>query len=330
MAIPAGTKFGPYEIQSSLGAGGMGEVYKARDTRLGRTVAIKILPAHLCGTREAKERFDREARSISSVSHPSICHLYDVGAEDGISYLVMEYLEGETLADRLKQGPLPLEQLLKMAIEICEGLETAHRRGVVHRDLKPANIFILPDGHAKLLDFGLATSSPVDQGETMGAADSSQTVEYAMQLTSPGSAVGTIAYMSPEQARGESVDGRSDLFSLGVVIYEMATGHRPFTGPSPATVFDAILNRQPRPVAEINPDLPASIGRLITRLLAKNPRERYASAKEVSEVLCEIQQGRFTTSGKTRVPSRIPSIAVLPFTNLSADPDSHYFSDGLS
>jgi serine/threonine protein kinase len=211
MPAESGTKYGPYEIESPLGAGGMGEVYRAHDTRLGRTVALKILPAHLCETREAKERFDREARSISSVSHPAICHLYDVGAQDGVSYLVTEYLEGETLADRLNRGPIPCEPLLKMAVEMGEGLDKAHRAGLVHRDLKPANLFLTLDGHVKILDFGLAKSL-----ETLGAAGSGDeaTAAAGLNFTSPGLAVGTIAYMSPEQARGEPVDGRSDLFSL--------------------------------------------------------------------------------------------------------------------
>jgi serine/threonine protein kinase len=213
MPVDSGTKFGPYEIETPLGAGGMGEVYRARDTRLGRTVAIKILPAHLCGTREAKERFDREARAISSVSHPNICNLYDVGTQDGTSYLVMEYLEGETVADRLSHGPLTPELLVKMALEIAEGLDKAHRGGLVHRDLKPANLFITQDEHVKILDFGLAKSL-----DALGVASTDGETTAGANLTTPGLTVGTIAYMSPEQARGEAVDARSDLFSLEPVI----------------------------------------------------------------------------------------------------------------
>jgi serine/threonine protein kinase/tetratricopeptide (TPR) repeat protein len=328
MPVESGTKFGPYEIESQLGAGGMGEVYRARDTRLGRTVAIKILPAHLVGTREAKERFDREARSISSVSHPAICHLYDVGTQDGISYLVMEYLEGETLADRLNQGPIPFESLVKMALEITEGLDKAHRAGLVHRDLKPANLFLTQDGHVKILDFGLAKSL-----EALGAAAGGDgaTAAAGLNFTSPGLAVGTIAYMSPEQARGEPVDCRSDLFSLGVVLYEMASARKAFGGSATATIFDAILNRQPQALTEINQEMPPAFASLVNRLMAKNARDRYVSAREVCDGLAEMQRSRMnSSSGRTRAQTRIPSIAVLPFANLSADPDSQYFSDGLS
>jgi serine/threonine protein kinase/tetratricopeptide (TPR) repeat protein len=306
----------------------MGEVYRARDTRLGRTVAIKILPAHLCETREAKERFDREARAISSVSHPNICHLYDVGVQDGLSYLVMEYLEGETLADRLAKGSLSFDVLAKMVIEIGEGLDKAHRAGLVHRDLKPANLFITQDGHVKVLDFGLAKSLEVLSDATSGDG---ATVAGAMNFTTPGLTVGTIAYMSPEQARGEAVDGRSDLFSLGTVMYEMATGQKAFGGSATAVIFDAILNRQPHSLGEVRPDLPPVFASLVNRLMAKNPADRPASACEVCEALAEMQRARMNTSStKTKAQARIPSIAVLPFANLSADPDSQYFSDGLS
>ncbi|MGC2621245.1 MAG: protein kinase, partial [Acidobacteriaceae bacterium] len=328
MPAAPGSKYGPYEIEAPLGAGGMGEVYRARDTRLGRTVAIKILPAHLCETREAKERFDREARAISSVSHPNICHLYDVGVQDGLSYLVMEYLEGETLADRLAKGSLSFDVLAKMVIEIGEGLDKAHRAGLVHRDLKPANLFITQDGHVKVLDFGLAKSLEVLSDATSGDG---ATVAGAMNFTTPGLTVGTIAYMSPEQARGEAVDGRSDLFSLGTVMYEMATGQKAFGGSATAVIFDAILNRQPHSLGEVRPDLPPVFASLVNRLMAKNPADRPASACEVCEALAEMQRARMNTSStKTKAQARIPSIAVLPFANLSADPDSQYFSDGLS
>jgi non-specific serine/threonine protein kinase len=328
MPAAPGTKYGPYEIETPLGAGGMGEVYRARDTRLGRTVAVKILPPHLCETREAKERFDREARAISSVSHPNICHLYDVGVQDGLSYLVMEYLEGETLADRLGKGPLAFDVLVKMVVEIGEGLDKAHRAGLVHRDLKPANLFITQDGHVKVLDFGLAKSL-----EALGDATSGEaaTVAGGMNFTTPGLTVGTIAYMSPEQARGEAVDCRSDLFSLGAVMYEMATGQKAFGGSATAVIFDAILNRQPQPLAEVRPDLPPALVSMVSRLMAKNPRDRYGSACEVCEALAEMQRSRMNSSStRAKAQARIPSIAVLPFANLSADPDSQYFSDGLS
>jgi serine/threonine protein kinase len=223
MPLDAETRLGPYEVVAPLGAGGMGEVYRARDTRLGRIVALRILPQPLSGTREARERFDREARAISSVRHPSICHLYDIGEQDGVSFLVMEYLEGETLAGRMSHGPVPFETLAKMGIEIAEGLEKAHQTGLVHRDLKPANLFLTADGHVKILDFGLPKSlealRPAASGDAPTAAD-------GQNFTSPGLAVGTIAHMSPEQARGEAVDVRSDLFSLGSVFYEAGTARK--------------------------------------------------------------------------------------------------------
>src|ERR1700723_674060 len=274
MALKSGARLGPYEILALLGAGGMGEVYRARDSRLGRTVAIKILPAHLCGTREAQERFDREARAISSVSHPSICHLYDVGAESGVSYLVMEYLEGETLADRLMEGPLTVELLLKLALEISDGLDKAHRGGLVHRDLKPANLFLTRDGHVKILDFGLAKSLEALNSATSGH----EATAVGANFTSPGLTVGTVAYMSPEQARGDAVDGRSDLFSLGVVLYEMATGRKAFGGSSTAVVFEAILNRDPQPVTELNARLPQAFSNILGKLMEKDPDLRYQTA----------------------------------------------------
>ncbi len=328
MPLGAETRLGPYEVVAPLGAGGMGEVYRARDTRLGRTVALKILSQSLGGTREARERFDREARAISSVSHPSICHLYDVGEQDGVSFLVMEYLEGETLADRIGQGPVPFETLAKMAIEIGEGLEKAHQAGLVHRDLKPANLFLTRDGHVKILDFGLAKS--LEALGTGGSGDA-PTAADGRNFTSPGLTVGTTAYMSPEQARGEAVGVRSDLFSLGVVLYEAATARKAFGGSTTAVIFDALLNRQPQPLTEIAPEFPPAFSSLVNRLMAKQPRDRYGSAREVVEALEEMLRARASgSSGRARAQTRIPSIAVLPFANLSTDPDSQYFSDGLS
>ncbi len=339
MPVDAGTKYGPYEIEAPLGAGGMGEVYRARDTRLGRTVAIKILPAHLCGTREAKERFDREARAISSVSHANICALYDVGTQDGGSYLVMEYLEGETLADRLNQGALALELLLKMALEITEGLDKAHRAGLVHRDLKLANLFIAQDEHIKILDFGLAKSiEAMGSGTSVAAA----TAADGMTFTSPGLTVGTIAYMSPEQARGEPVDCRSDLFSLGVVLYEMATGRKAFGGSSTAVVFDAILNRDPQPVTELNARVPLAFGNILSKLLEKDPDLRYQTAAELRADLKRLSRdlgsGRRTAaedkSGSNPTQQAAPvkqkSVAVLYFENQSGSKEDEYFRDGIT
>lgn len=327
MGLDSGTKLGHYEIVAPLGSGGMGEVYRARDTRLDRTVAIKILPSHLSSNAEAQQRFHREARAISSLNHPHICHLYDIGALDGVNYLVMEYLEGETLASRLTRGRIEFEQLLTVALQILDALDKAHRTGLIHRDLKPANIFLTQDGHTKLLDFGLAKNSePGNQIEL-----DSPTVTSATFLTSPGSAVGTVAYMSPEQARGDNLDARSDLFSFGVVLHEMATGRRPFEGSTSAVIFDSILNRQPQSITELNPSIPVAFSSIVVRLMSKNLRDRFQSAREATNALHEIQRGKHVeSSGKTVARRKIPSIAVLPFANLSADHDNDYFSDGLS
>src|SRR5436309_3152613 len=237
MALASGTKLGPYEIQSALGAGGMGEVYRAVDTRLDRTVAVKVLASHLSSSPELKQRMEREARTISSLNHPSICHLYDIGAQDGTDYLVMEFLEGETLAERLRKGAMPLLELLKVGIAVAEALAVAHRHGIVHRDLKPGNI-MLTKGGAKLMDFGLAKAASA--GVTQAAASApllsaARTLSEASPmspLTTAGSILGTIQYMSPEQVEGRDIDGRSDIFSFGAVLYEMATGRRAFGGKS--------------------------------------------------------------------------------------------------
>ncbi len=327
MTLVPGTKLGPYELELRLGAGGMGEVYRARDTRLDRKVAVKILPAHLSESAEARQRFDREARTISSLSHPNVCQLYDVGSQAGTHFLVMEYLEGETLSDYLRKGMLPLESILKYGIEICEGLAKAHKHGIIHRDLKPANIFLTHDGHIKLLDFGLARGFAASSGTLSGEAN---TLATEMNLTSPGVTLGTIAYMSPEQARGEAIDERSDLFSLGTVLYEIGAGRRAFEGATSAVIFDAILNRQPKPATELNPQLPFAFGSLLNRLMAKHASERCQSAREVVESLREMELARQSSSGKVRTGRKIPSIAVLPFSNLSPDPENQYFSDGLA
>jgi eukaryotic-like serine/threonine-protein kinase len=279
--LAVGSKLGPYEIQSPLGAGGMGEVYRARDTRLDRTVAIKILPQHLTAKPNVKQRFEREARAISSLQHPNICTLYDVGHQDGTDFLVMEYLEGETLADRLAKGPLAPEQVLKFGIEMCEGLEKAHRTGVVHRDLKPGNIMLTKTG-AKLLDFGLAKpleAAPV--ANLTALPTSSKAMEAAKPVTAEGTIVGTFQYMSPEQLEGKEADERSDIFALGAVLYEMATGRRAFEGKSQTSVIAAILEREPPPISSLQPMSPPQLDRVVKLCLAKDPDERIQSAHDV-------------------------------------------------
>jgi len=277
MSLTAGTHLGPYEILSPLGAGGMGEVYRARDTRLERTVAIKILPAQLSNDPVRKQRFEREAKTISSLNHPNICVLHDVGHQDGIDYLVMECVEGESLAQRLEKGPLPLEQVLKFGAQIADALDKAHRSGVVHRDLKPGNIMLTPTG-AKLLDFGLAKPAvPLTSGATLTATSMRTT-----PMTQEGTVVGTFQYMSPEQIEGKDLDGRSDIFSLGAVLYEMLTGQRAFEGKSQLSVASAILEKEPAAISSTKPLTPPALERAIRRCLAKDPEERWQTARDVA------------------------------------------------
>src|ERR1700691_2627744 len=287
MALTSGTRLGPYEVESPLGAGGMGEVYRALDTRLNRTVAIKILPAHLSDNSDAQQRFEREARAISSLNHPNICTLYDVGHQSGTDYLVMEYLEGETLADRLRKGPLRLDQLLKYGIEICEGLEQAHRTGVVHRDLKPSNVMLTKAG-AKLMDFGLAKAVEPALPPASSLTMTVSTPAGSHPLTAQGSIVGTFQYMSPEQVEGKEADGRSDIFALGTVLYEMATGKRAFEGKTTASVIAAVLERDPPPVSSVQPMSPLMLDRLVKTCLAKDPDDRWQTAHDVKLQLQSI------------------------------------------
>jgi serine/threonine protein kinase/Tol biopolymer transport system component len=277
VSLSAGNKLGPYEIVAPLGAGGMGEVYRARDTRLDRTVAIKILPPQLSNDAVRKQRFEREAKTISSLNHPHICVLYDVGHQDGMDYLVMECIEGDTLAKRLEKGPIPLEQVLKFGGQIADALDKAHRSGVVHRDLKPGNIMLTPIG-AKLLDFGLAKPAvPLTTGATLTAAATQTT-----PVTQEGTILGTFQYMSPEQIEGKELDGRSDIFSLGAVLYEMLTGQRAFPGKSQLSVASAILEKEPEPIISVKPMTPPALDRAIRRCLAKDPEERWQTARDIA------------------------------------------------
>lgn len=276
MPLESGTKLGPYEIQTPLGAGGMGEVYRARDTRLERTVAIKILPEQLSRDPVRKQRFEREAKTISSLNHPHICTLHDIGSQNGVDYLVMECVEGETLAKRLEKGPLPLEQVLKYGAQIADALDKAHRSGVVHRDLKPGNIMLTASG-AKLLDFGLAKpAAAIASLATLSGTKAESPV------TEQGTIVGTFQYMSPEQIEGKELDGRSDIFSLGAVLYEMLTGQRAFPGKSQLSVASAILEKEPTPISSIKPLTPPSLDHAIRRCLAKDPEERWQTARDLA------------------------------------------------
>jgi serine/threonine protein kinase len=276
MPLSPGVRLGPYEILDAIGAGGMGEVYRAKDTRLDRTVAIKILPAHLSSDPLSKQRFEREAKTISSLNHPHICVLYDVGSQDGVDYLVMECFEGETLVKRLEKGALPLEQVLKYGMQIADALDKAHRNGVVHRDLKPGNIMLTSTG-AKLLDFGLAKpTAPLSSAVTLTAATRNSPV------TVQGTIVGTFQYMSPEQIEGKELDGRSDIFSLGAVLYEMVTGQRAFQGKSQLSVASAILEKEPEPISNVKPMTPPALDHAIRRALAKEVERRWQSAADLA------------------------------------------------
>ena len=289
MALSTGTKLGPYEIESALGAGGMGEVYRARDSRLERTVAIKILNSELTASPEVKARFDREAKAISQFNHPHICTLHDVGHDQGTDYLVMEYLEGESLAERLKRGPLPLPELLKIGIAVADALDRAHRAGIIHRDLKPGNVMLTKAG-AKLLDFGLA--KPTGMGAVAGATETRAILlSTAMTETSPspqhspltqqGTMIGTIQYMSPEQIQGKEADARSDIFAFGAMLYEMATAKRAFEGKSQISIASAILEKEPEPVSTLMRTSPRALDKVVSTCLAKEPDERFASAHDI-------------------------------------------------
>jgi len=292
MPLSAGEKLGPYEILAPVGKGGMGEVYRARDTRLHRDVAIKVLPQAF-QTEAARERFQREARAASALNHPNICAVYDVGEAVGHPYLVMELLEGETLRERIASKSLDIDSAVALAVQVADALDAAHAKGIVHRDIKPANIFVTSRGDAKVLDFGLAKHERPAETDAL-------TVDM---LTEPGSAIGTVAYMSPEQARGQVVDARSDLWSFGVVLYEMVTGSRPFDGPTSPIIFEALLNKTPQPVRERNPKVPAELERIIGELLEKDRALRYPSAAELRDDLKRLQAGSITGAAR---PGRSP------------------------
>src|SRR5712691_7080072 len=264
MTLATGSRLGPYEILAPIGAGGMGEVYKARDTRLERTVAVKVLPQHMSASSEVRQRFEREAKTISQLSHPHICALYDVGREGETEYLVMELLEGETLLDRLAKGPLPLEQTLRYGVEIADALDKAHRQGIVHRDLKPGNVMLTKSG-VKLLDFGLAKAmSPVAPQSSLTALPTQP------GLTQEGTILGTFQYMAPEQLEGKEADARTDIFAFGAVLYEMATGRKAFSASSQASLISSIMSTDPPAISTVQPMSPPALDRVVKTCLAKD------------------------------------------------------------
>jgi serine/threonine protein kinase len=323
MALTSGTRLGPYEIQSPLGAGGMGEVYRAKDTRLDRTVAMKVLPTHLSADAEFKQRFEREARAISSLNHPHICHLYDVGSQEGIDFLVMEFLDGETLADRLRRGALPFAELLKIGMEVAEALEIAHRAGIVHRDFKPGNIMLTKSG-SKLMDFGLAKPASLGGGGSGSApllsatrTMSDKTMSGATPispLTTAGSIVGTMQYMSPEQIEGKEADARADIFAFGAVLYEMAMGKRAFEGKSQISVASAILEKDPEPISASKPSTPPAFDYLVAACLAKDREDRFQSAHDVRLQLKGISQWSPAATALEPVPTSGKLRYLLPLS----------------
>jgi len=332
MALDAGVRLGPYEVLGPVGSGGMGEVYRARDTRLERDVAIKVLPPHLATDPMAVERFRREAQAVAALSHPNIVGIFDVGSEGATSFVVTELLTGETLRARLAAGPLAAGQALEIARQVAAGLAAAHRKGIVHRDLKPENVFVTTDGNVKLLDFGLAKRSPLGDGtpdETGTGGSGPGSHVTALAATTPGTIVGTVGYMSPEQVRGQETDARTDVFSFGSVLVEIVTGRRAFAGSTTADTMAAIVRDQPPDVSGV-PGMPGELSRLIRRCLEKRPADRFDSAVALASALDAVPRGSSSGTGVGQPDPGELSLAVLPFDDLSPDRDNEFFADGLA
>jgi len=325
-----------YRIAAKLGSGGMGVVYEAEDTRLGRHVALKFLSAQTAADSASLERFQREARAASALNHPNICTVYDIDHHGGQHFIAMELLRGETLADRIRRGSIDVGELLGIGIEVADALESAHAKGIVHRDLKPANLFINERGHTKILDFGLAK---IERVATAAGVEDAETIAQRNELTTAGTAIGTMSYMSPEQARGLVTDARTDLFSVGTVLYQMSTGALPFQGNTSAVVFEAILNREPPPVTQLNPMLPAELNRILAKALEKDRNLRYQTATDLKTDLLRLKRDLDSGSRvavepgsspalRARTPDR--SVAVLYFENLSGIKEDEYLRDGVT
>jgi TolB-like protein/Tfp pilus assembly protein PilF len=315
MRLSPGIRLGPFEVVAPLGAGGMGEVYRARDTRLGRDIALKLLPTELASNPDRLARFEREARTVAGLAHPNIVSLFSIEEHDGTKFLILELVEGRDLTSVVTRQGLPLAQVLDIAIPLADALVAAHEKGIVHRDLKPANVMVSREGRVKVLDFGLAKAVDKDAHATVAAT-----------ISDVGQVLGTVAYMAPEQIRGEAVDARTDLFAFGIVLYELATGARPFTGESSADITSSILRDTPKPLRNVRSELPPDLERIVERLLAKNPRERFQTALDV---LMELKRIGKAPRAKS-IEEKTVSVAVLPFANRSASADDEYFAEGLA